>query len=493
MNFRLCPVFLTVLLALSCNAGKERPSQTPGPAASSPEEAPRPEAPAAADASAAPAAEGAPEPAARAAPEKALPAPPEAQPPEEPEFPYILQVKSGPPDTKLFLNGEELKAMNSEAGIRSFSLPGAGNLRFHAGGFTGREFPSRELPGLLKNGRLEIKLEKAGGSLVLIQEAATGWQPKSAYFSPEGDRVFVPLLGQSGIDVFRLVPQGEAGAGLVHEKRLTVPGSGACGFVEAMTDPRRRELWVSNMEEHCVHVYNLDSLEYKTRIGTGRMPKVIVLSPSGDLAAVSNWLSQSVSLIDPGTREALAEVPVGGTPRGMAFSPDGALLYTAIFDRPEIAVIDMAQKKVKTRFTLYEGEGAARHVLYRDGKLLVSDMYRGRIAILDAASGKLLKQVRAGPNLNTIALSPGGKRLLVSSRGRNNPDDYTRPGPEFGTVSVLSPEDLGIEETIWGRNQPTGLAVSPDGNYMVFTDFLDANLELYKIRQVFQDPASADL
>jgi YVTN family beta-propeller protein len=368
MNFRPCVVFpaLALLLALSCNAAKERPSPTPEPAASSPEEAPQSEASSAADVAA-----GA---------EKAAA---EAEPPEEPGFPYILQVKSGPPDTKLFLNGEEIRAVNSAAGIRSFSLPGAGNLRFHAGGFIDREFPSRELPGLLKNGQLEIKLERAEGSLALIQEAATGWQPKSAYFSPEGDRVFVPLLGQSGIDVFRMVT-GEAGLRLVHEKRLTVPGSGACGFVEAMTDPRRRELWVSNMEEHRVHIYDLDSLEYKARIETGRMPKVITLSPSGDLAAVSNWLSQSVSLIDPGTRETLAEVPAGGTPRGMAFSPDGSLLYTAIFDRPEIAVIDLAQRKVKTRFTLYGGEGAARYVLYREGKLLVSGMYRGRVAILGA-------------------------------------------------------------------------------------------------------------
>jgi hypothetical protein len=208
----------------------------------------------------------------------------------------MLRVKSGPPDAKIFLDGEELGAITSAAGIRSFSLSGAGSLRFHAEGYADREFSSRELPGLLRNGRLEIKLEKADSFLTLIQEAATGWQPKSACFSPEGDRVFVPLLGRSGIDVFRLAARGEA-----------------------------------------------------------------------------------------------------------------------------------------------------------------------------------------DPNLNTIVLSPDGTRLFVSSRGRNNPGDYTLPGPEFGTVSALSPEDLSIEETIWGRNQPTGLAVSPDGNYMVFTDFLDANLELYNI------------
>jgi YVTN family beta-propeller protein len=408
---------------------------------------------------------------------------PEPPAPLEPRFPYALALKSGPPDAALFFNGEALKPTRAAAGLRTFTLPGAGTLSFRAEGYLGQELFSREIPGNLKDGHLEIKLEKAGSFLEPIATANTGRQPKSAYFSPEGDRVFVPLLDEPGVDVFRLVSAGEP-PGLVFEKRLEVPGSGARGFVEAMCDPLRRELWVSNMEENRVYLFDLDSLEYKTAIETGKMPKVIILNPSGDLVAVSNWLSQSVSLIDPDIKKTIATIPTGGTPRGMVFSPDGTLLYTAIFDRPEIAVIDIARKTVTARWRLYEGEGAARHVLYREGKLFVSDMYRGRVAILDAATGKLQKQVRVGSNLNTMVLSPDGKRLFVSSRGKNNPDDYTKPGPEFGTVSVLSSLDLTLEETIWGRNQPTGLAVSPDGNFLVFTDFLDANLELYRIKEI---------
>jgi sugar lactone lactonase YvrE len=48
---------------------------------------------------------------------------------------------------------------------------------------------------------------------------------------------------------------------------------------------------------------------------------------------------------------------------------------------------------------------------------------------------------------------------------------------------MLKADDLSLIERVWGRNQPTGLAVSPDGKYLVFTDFLDANLELYSINQ----------
>jgi sugar lactone lactonase YvrE len=120
-------------------------------------------------------------------------------------------------------------------------------------------------------------------------------------------------------------------------------------------------------------------------------------------------------------------------------------------------------------------------VLYSAGKLFVSDMYRGRVCMLDAATGKLLREVRVGPKINTIVLSPDGEQLYASSRGRNNPEDYTRPGPDFGAVYVLRTADLSLEEKVWGRNQPTGLALSPGGTYLVFTDFLDDNLELYRI------------
>jgi YVTN family beta-propeller protein len=384
-------------------------------------------------------------------------------------------LKSAPPDLAVYLNGELQRPLSSAAGIRNYRIAESGTLRFSAAGYRSIEYTNGALP--LKNGLVQIKLENERGILEAAGEYATGSMPKSAYFSPDGRRVFVPLLGQHGIDVFRFEQS------LVFEKRLSVPGSRAAGFVEAMTDERRRELWVSNMEENKVHIFNLDTLDYKMSVGTGGVfPKVIVQKPAGNLTLVSNWVSRDISVIDSETKTLLRRIPVGGTPRGMAFSPDGGLLYTAIYDEPVIAVVDMNENKVSRRFRLYDGMGAVRHVIYRDGKLYVSDMYRGTVNILNAASGALLVSRRIGSNINTIVLSPDGKRLFASSRGRNNPEDYTIPGPEFGAIYMLNANDLTVEERVWGRNQPTGLAVSPDGKYLAFTDFLDANLELYVIR-----------
>ena len=69
-------------------------------------------------------------------------------------------------------------------------------------------------------------------------------------------------------------------------------------------------------------------------------------------------------------------------------------------------------------------------------------MYKGQVCTLDAASGKLLMSRRIGPNLNTIVLSSDGSRIYASSRGVNNPSDYTKPGPAYGEVFVLSSSDL---------------------------------------------------
>jgi DNA-binding beta-propeller fold protein YncE len=385
-------------------------------------------------------------------------------------------LKSAPHDLNVYFNDELIRPASVAGALRSYRITGEGMIRFSADDYHAVEYHSTLLPA--KNGLVEIKLENEKGMLKLIGEYATGIQPKSAYFSADGRRLFVPLLAQHGIDVFRLT----SGETLAHEKRLLVPGSKADGFVEALCDTKRRELWVSNMTDNSVHIFNLDTLEYKTSLACGgEYPKVIVQSPDGSLTVVSNWVSRNLSVFDSDTKKLLRRISVGGTPRGMAFSPDGGLLYTAIYDAALIEVVDMTQHKVKSRFRYYEGEGATRHVIYRDGKLYVSDMYRGTVNILDASTGRLLASKRIGSNINTIVMSPDGRYVFASSRGRNNPVDYTIPGPDFGAIYMLDSRDLSVKERVWGRNQPTGLAVSPDGKLLAFTDFLDANLELYRL------------
>lgn len=384
-------------------------------------------------------------------------------------------LKSAPPDLQVFLNGELVHPISTNGTLRNFRLNAPGMVRFSAPGYQSLQYHTAVLR--IRNGILGIKLEVENGILQRLGEYATGRQPKSAYFSPDGRRVFVPLLDEHGVDVFRM-----SGHFLRRETRLTVPGSTAVGFVEVMFDTSRRELWVSNMVENKVHIFDLDTLAHKTSASTeGIFPKVITQSPDGSITVTSNWVTRDISVFDSDTKKVQRRIPVGGTPRGMAFSPDGSLLYAAIFDEPVIAVVDMNENRVVNRFRFREGVGAARHIIYREGKLYVSDMYWGTLNILDAATGALLRSRRLGPNINTIVLSPDGRYIFASSRGWNNPISYYLPGPDFGAIFMLNAKDLTLIERVWGRNQPTGLDISPNGRFLVFTDFLDANLQLYRL------------
>jgi len=395
--------------------------------------------------------------------------------------PFSFGLRSAPPDLTVYLDGVKQTPVSAAAGVRNFNINGSGILRFNSPGYISIEYSSAELP--LRNGLLEIRLERDSEVLQRLGVYATGIQPKSAFFTPDGGRVIVPLLGQRGIDVFRMEQEADTSS-LVFERRLFVPRSTAAGFVEALIDERRREIWVSNMEENRVHIFDLDSLDFKRSLGTGGVfPKVIAQSPDGSITTVSNWISRDISVFNSETKELLRRIPVGGIPRGMAFSSDGNLLYVAIFDEPLVAVVDMRLNRVSSRFRFHEGTGAARHILYRNGRLYVSDMYRGTVNILNASTGALLASRRLGPNVNTIALSPDGRHIFASSRGRNNPAAYTLPGPYFGAVFMLMADNLSQVERVWGRSQPTGLAVSPNGRYLVFTNFLDANMELYLIKE----------
>ena len=416
--------------------------------------------------------------------------------------PAIFNVKTAPIEISIKCDGEIVNSPRDNSGIRTIVSASENEIfEFSSSGYVSQYIKAGDIPSLLRKGALQIKLEPETAKLKLLQEINTGSKPKSVVFSDDGKRVFVPLLDETGVDVFsfsvaskELSANKESSANkdssegkdkiLKFEKRLKVPGKNLKGFVEGLIDKTRNEFWVSNMNDNCVHIFDSKTLAYKTSVPTeGKMSKVIAQSHDGKIVIVSNWHSQDISFISAEYKKLLFKVSLGSTPRGMVFSPDNSYIYATIFDEPVIAVIDIYKRKIVKQFNLYDGNGALRHVLYHNKRLYVSDMARGRLNIIDEESGKLIKSAYVGSNLNTIVFSPDKKLIFVSSRGKNNPEDYIFEGPEFGSVSMLSADTLSLLGRVWGRNQPTGLDVSPDGRHMIFSDFLDANLELYEIEK----------
>ena len=303
----------------------------------------------------------------------------------------------------------------------------------------------------------------------------TGNEPKSVLFSHDGSVLYVPLLADSGVDRIDL-RTGE-------QQRIQPDGyGGLLGFVEATVGHEATHVYVSQMTAGMIHRLQ-GSVFVDTIPAHGRWPKVVAVHPTSPLLAVSNWLDDTVTVVDSESGALVSRLSTDGTtPRGVAFSADGALLYVSYFGNGMLACFDTARWAQRWIVSL---GGALRHiVLARDGtRAYVSDMLRRQVLELGLKEGGAVVEARfaTGPNPNTVVLTPDERYLLVSSRGPNNPEGYRLPSPEGGAIRIFDAATRQLITTVPGGLQPTGLAVSPDGKMLAFSNFQDDTVELYDL------------
>ncbi len=387
-----------------------------------------------------------------------------------------ITLKVFPEDYALTVDGKNINPTKISNYLKKISLDsGKHILKFSRDGYLDKEL---EVDTYQKVSEIELKLEKKDSMLEQVTVFKTGPHPKSVEFTPDGKYFASALLEGKGIDLFSTTD-------FTKVKTIEIPEQYAKlkNFVEIVFFPERKEMWVSQMAANAIHVIDMNDYTYKLTIPTkGIWTKIIAMTHDHKLAFASNSESHDVSVIDVNQYKVINKIKVSGIPRGMVTTADDKYLYVCIFSSGEIQKIDIASMKIVK--TLNFPKGAKRHILLDKTKnlLYVSDMYRGSIYVINPLDDKVLKEIPVDSKLNTIKLSPDSKYLFVSSRGPNNPETYLKKGPKFGKVFVIDTETLEIQEWIWGKNQPTGLDVSPDGKYLAFTNFLDNEIEVYRIK-----------
>ncbi|MBN1631163.1 MAG: SMP-30/gluconolactonase/LRE family protein, partial [Thermoleophilia bacterium] len=132
---------------------------------------------------------------------------------------------------------------------------------------------------------------------------------------------------------------------------------------------------------------------------------------------------------------------------------------------------------------IFETGGAMRHMVPDEalGLLYVDDMSTNEVYVVDLLTDEVSKLANTDQRPNSMDLSPDGKVLYVSNRGKDNAESYYVPGPEWGTVLAIDTVSGAIADAIVGGNQCTGLDVSPDGSLLAFSDFLDHKIRVYAI------------
>jgi len=375
-----------------------------------------------------------------------------------------VTLKVFPPEYELFFQGDRLPYSPKGEGLRTYQLPlGTNRVNLTAPASAPLSLSLEVKAGMAV---VQAKLEPRLGPLDLVGEAATGKLPRSVAFAKDGKLLFVALQGEPGIEVFDI-------PSLKKRERMIPSEPGTTGFSDVMT--LGNEVWAVQKDGR-VHIFDGTTLAFKESKALAGSGNTYLTDLGGGKVALANWDNLQLLAVDAALRTPSGRISTGGSLRGFAFGQ--GVGYATLFDKGQIAVIDVATWKVRTTWNAGK---APRPLAVVGSTLFVGDMGSAQVLLLDAA-GKTTKTVSVPSNPHAMAVSLNQTRIAVASRGRNNTTDYQLPGPDFGKVTILDAQGR-ILGSVWGRNQPTGLAFSPDGKYLAFTDFLDNNLELYRVVQ----------
>lgn len=139
----------------------------------------------------------------------------------------------------------------------------------------------------------------------------------------------------------------------------------------------------------------------------GADPHMVLLSPDGRRAYVSNTASHALAAVDLDSGE-VSLIKTGSRPQGAAWSHDGRYIYLTTSDSNAIAIIDPAAKKQIG--TIATGKGPGRVAVTSDGKTLVYNCQPGEaVGFADIATRKQTALVPLGGRPLSLTMSPDGR------------------------------------------------------------------------------------
>ena len=185
-------------------------------------------------------------------------------------------------------------------------------------------------------------------------------------------------------------------------------------------------------------VFDTKARTILTRIPVEINPGAVVLTSDGKRLFVSNWSSESVSVIDTGSNKVIRTLHIGMNPNDMKISADGRL-FVACSNDNTIHVIDTKSlqilERISTTLTPLAPEGSTPDALLIDDKrklLYVANADNNSIAVI-RISNREHSSVRGfiptGWYPSALTLADHGDTLYIgNSKGEEGHPDRKGPG-----------------------------------------------------------------
>jgi YVTN family beta-propeller protein len=199
-------------------------------------------------------------------------------------------------------------------------------------------------------------------------------------------------------------------------------------------------------ELNAVAVISTATNTVTTMVEVGDSPFYVAFQPNETRAYVSNSRSNDVSVIETTTHTVTATIDLDGVierPYGMAFSPDGGLLYVASYDRNgQIAVIETSSRSVVDM--ILGTPRAATIALTHQGSRAYVALSEIRVAVFGLPSNSLLETVPV--EAWSLAVARGGASIYATTSA--------------GSVAVIDTHSNTVARTIPVGDTPAGIAIA---------------------------------
>lgn len=280
---------------------------------------------------------------------------------------------------------------------------------------------------------------------------------KKAYVTNQGDDLVSVISTEHNLTT-RLIPVGDA-------PTLDVPHN-------IWVDDQNQYWYVSLIAAGEVWKFDVATDTFQSKVRAGTSPANIVASPDGTQILATDWDifndGRAVRVIEVASMQVIRQLTVGLAPHGISFSHDGQHVYVTNYLSDSISILRASDYEEVERVLLAPDVNPVRSSRYQplqvvltpdDKFAYVSCFNSHEVRVIDTASKEVIAAIPVGQRPFLLEVTPNGQHVFVANQGSSD-------------VTVIRVADNQVLQTIQHASfaNPHGVAFTPDGRYAYITN-----------------------